>query len=79
MLLAAAGGEIEGLVGWRQPSRPSSTGTAALPTWPCTRACTCSVRSIDAGVTGGSIGAEKSRLDFDLEEAPDKEALWNSG
>ena len=31
--------------------------------------------SIDAGVTGGSIGAEKSRLDFDLEEAPDKEAL----
>lgn len=30
---------------------------------------------IDAGVTGGSIGAEKSRLDFDLEEAPDKEAL----
>lgn len=31
--------------------------------------------SIDAGVTGGSIGAEKSRLDFDLEDAPDKEAL----
>ena len=31
--------------------------------------------SIDAGVTGGSIGAEQSRLDFDLEDAPDKEAL----
>ena len=31
--------------------------------------------SVDAGVTGGSIGAEKSRLDFDLEESPDKEAL----
>lgn len=31
--------------------------------------------SIEAGVTGGSIGAEKSRLDFDLEDSPDKEAL----
>ncbi len=33
----------------------------------------CSV--VDAGVTGGSVGEEKGRLDFDLEEAPDKEAL----
>jgi len=30
---------------------------------------------VDAGVTGGSINAEKGRLDFDLDEAPDKEAL----
>ena len=30
---------------------------------------------IDAPVTGGSIGEERSRLDFDLEESPDKEAL----
>jgi len=28
-----------------------------------------------AGVTGGQIGAEKSRLDFDLAEPPTKEAL----
>jgi len=31
--------------------------------------------SVDGAVTGGSVGAEKSRLDFDLDEAPDKEAL----
>lgn len=30
---------------------------------------------VDAGVTGGSIGEEKGRLDFDLEEPPEKEAL----
>lgn len=30
---------------------------------------------VDAGVTGGSIGEEKGRLDFDLEDAPDKESL----
>lgn len=30
---------------------------------------------IDAPVSGGSIGLEKSRLDFDLPESPDKEAL----
>jgi len=30
---------------------------------------------IDAPVSGGSIGVEKSRLDFDLPESPDKEAL----
>ena len=30
---------------------------------------------VDAGVTGGSVGVDKGRLDFDLEEAPDKEAL----
>ncbi|SCA57804.1 Ser-tRNA(Ala) deacylase [Candidatus Terasakiella magnetica] len=30
---------------------------------------------VDAAVSGGSIGLEKSRLDFDLPEAPDKEAL----
>ncbi len=28
-----------------------------------------------AGVTGGQIGAEKSRLDFDLPAAPDREAI----
>lgn len=28
-----------------------------------------------AGVTGGQIGADKSRLDFDLADAPDKAAL----
>lgn len=28
-----------------------------------------------AGVTGGQIGAERSRLDFDLPEAPSKDAL----
>lgn len=28
-----------------------------------------------AAVTGGQIGAEKSRLDFDLPEAPDKDAI----
>ena len=28
-----------------------------------------------ASVTGGAVGAEKSRLDFDLPAAPDKEAL----
>ena len=28
-----------------------------------------------AAVTGGQIGAERSRLDFDLPDAPDKEAL----
>ncbi len=28
-----------------------------------------------AGVTGGQIGADKSRLDLDLPEAPDREAL----
>lgn len=32
-------------------------------------------RVVGAGVTGGSIGAEKGRLDFDLEASPDKEAL----
>ena len=31
-----------------------------------------------AGVTGGQIGAEKSRLDFDLPEPPTKESL-NAG
>lgn len=30
---------------------------------------------VDGAVTGGSIGEEKGRLDFDLTEAPDKEAL----
>jgi len=30
---------------------------------------------VDAAVSGGSIGLEKSRLDFDLPETPDKEAL----
>ncbi len=30
---------------------------------------------VDGAVTGGSIGLDKSRLDFDLPEAPDKEAL----
>ncbi len=30
---------------------------------------------VDGAVTGGSVGLEKSRLDFDLPEAPDKEAL----
>lgn len=30
---------------------------------------------VDAGVTGGSVGAEKGRLDFDLEESPDKDQL----
>ncbi|NVJ91125.1 MAG: alanyl-tRNA editing protein [Methylocystaceae bacterium] len=30
---------------------------------------------VDAAVSGGSIGLEKSRLDFDLPESPDKEAL----
>lgn len=30
---------------------------------------------VDGAVTGGSIGVEKSRLDFNLPEAPDKEAL----
>ncbi len=30
-----------------------------------------------AAVTGGQIGAERSRLDFDLPDAPDKEALEN--
>lgn len=30
---------------------------------------------VDAPVSGGSIGIEKSRLDFDLPESPDKEAL----
>jgi misacylated tRNA(Ala) deacylase len=30
---------------------------------------------IDAPVTGGSISEEKGRLDFDLADAPDKEAL----
>ena len=32
-------------------------------------------RVVGAGVTGGAIGAEKGRLDFDVEESPDKEAL----
>ncbi|WP_419797533.1 MAG: alanyl-tRNA editing protein [Terasakiella sp.] len=30
---------------------------------------------VDGAVTGGSIGLEKSRLDFDLPEVPDKEDL----
>lgn len=30
---------------------------------------------IDAPVSGGSIGLDKSRLDFDLPESPDKDAL----
>ncbi|MCW9034460.1 MAG: alanyl-tRNA editing protein [Rhodospirillales bacterium] len=30
---------------------------------------------VDAGVTGGSVGEEKGRLDFDLEESPDKDEL----
>lgn len=30
---------------------------------------------IDAPVTGGQVGTDKGRLDFDLEAAPDKEAL----
>lgn len=30
---------------------------------------------VDAAVSGGSIGLDKSRLDFDLPESPDKEAL----
>ncbi len=29
-------------------------------------------------VTGGSVGAEKSRLDFDMDSAPDKEAVTES-
>lgn len=31
--------------------------------------------AVDGAVTGGSVGVDKGRLDFDLEEAPDKEAL----
>lgn len=31
--------------------------------------------TIDAPVTGGSIGEERGRLDFDLAESPDKEAV----
>lgn len=31
--------------------------------------------AVDGAVTGGSVGADKGRLDFDLEEAPDKEEL----
>jgi len=30
---------------------------------------------VDAPVTGGSVGEARSRLDFDLESSPDKEAL----
>ncbi|MCB2103030.1 MAG: alanyl-tRNA editing protein [Rhodobacterales bacterium] len=30
---------------------------------------------VDAPVTGGSVGEDRSRLDFDLAETPDKEAL----
>lgn len=30
---------------------------------------------VDGGVTGGSVGTERSRLDFDLPDAPDKAAL----
>lgn len=33
---------------------------------------------VDGAVTGGSVGIEKSRLDFDLPEAPDKELLANA-
>ncbi|MES9959655.1 MAG: alanyl-tRNA editing protein [Sedimenticola sp.] len=33
----------------------------------------CSV--VDGGVTGGSVGVDRSRLDFDLPESPDKPAL----
>lgn len=31
--------------------------------------------AVDGSVTGGSVGPDKSRLDFDLDDAPDKEAL----
>ena len=30
---------------------------------------------VDAPITGAQVGAEKSRIDFDLSETPDKEAL----
>lgn len=30
---------------------------------------------VDAPVTGGSVGPDRSRLDFDLDESPDKEPL----
>lgn len=30
---------------------------------------------VDGAVTGGSVGAERSRIDFDLPESPDKPAL----
>ncbi|WP_417841667.1 alanyl-tRNA editing protein [Terasakiella sp.] len=33
---------------------------------------------VDGAVTGGSIGLEKSRLDFDLPEVPDKDELANA-
>ena len=31
--------------------------------------------AVEGGVTGGSVGEERSRLDFDIPEAPDKPAL----
>ena len=61
----SVGDEVEAILDWERRFAHMAMHTSLH------LLCAC----IDAGVTGGSIGAEKSRLDFDLEEAPDKEAL----
>ena len=63
--LAAVGDEVELTLNWERRYKHMQMHTALH--------LLCSL--IDAPVTGGSIGAEKSRLDFDLEAAPDKELV----
>ena len=50
----------------RDRASPNSTGSAATATCACTPRCISSARSLPFPVTGGSIGAEESRLDFDI-------------
>ena len=48
---------------------PSSTGSGATATCACTRALHLLCSLIPFPVTGGSIGADESRLDFDISDA----------
>jgi misacylated tRNA(Ala) deacylase len=62
----AAGQAVEAVIDWERRHRHMRMHTCLH--------LLCSL--VDAGVTGGSIAAEKARLDFDLPEATlDKEAL----
>lgn len=63
--LPDVGARVEGVVDWDRRHRHMRMHTALH--------LLCSL--IDAPVTGGSINADKGRLDFDLDEAPDKGAL----
>lgn len=65
-LLPAVGDEVAAVLDWPRRHRLMRMHTALY--------LLCSLIP-GAGVTGGQIGAEKSRLDFDLSEPPTKESL----